>query len=83
METVKIKKLWAVTGEYLTYKYDIITYQINENGYSMYGLKAICPFCKKSIKDYSVAYDYKFHSQNGGKSFCAKSHLKNWLKINK
>ncbi len=81
MEIIKIKRTDSL-GTY-NVEYEILTFQIDENGKYDRGRKlATCEFCKKIIKPFSIAYDWKGEGYvKGGYVFCAKTHLKNWLKI--
>lgn len=82
MEVIKIKTChFGIEG---FDEYEVLTFQINENGLNGRGEPAECKFCKKSMKPNSVAYDWRGDGwTRGGYTFCAKSHMKNWLKINK
>ena len=83
MDTIKIERAYKSSGRKFTEEFEIIIFQIDENGNERNGKPAVCDFCKKSIKANSVAYDWKGDGyKQGGYTFCAKSHLKNWLKIN-
>jgi hypothetical protein len=82
MEIIKIERTtsWGKT----MCEFEVVIFQIDNNGNDKNGNPAICTFCKKSMKANSVAYDWKGDGWvRGGYTFCAKSHLKNWLKINK